>query len=153
MGGFPGMDDDDHPMGGGGGDADTTKYYEALSVDKKASAADIKKAYRKLAVKHHPDKGGDPEKFKEITKAYEVLSDEEKRQLYDRSGQAAVDRGSADDNPLAAFFGGGRGGGGKRQRPQTKDLVTTVRIPLDKLYCGATEKVKISRSVLDRTKE
>ena len=51
------------------------------------SQSDIKKAYRKAAMKHHPDKGGDPEKFKEISKAYEVLSDEEKRAVYDKYGE------------------------------------------------------------------
>merc|ERR1719174_2515983 len=95
-GGFPGMDDG-FPGGGGGRrskkDVDTTKFYKLLEVDKNASSADIKKAYRKLAIKHHPDKGGDPEVFKEITRAYEVLSDEEKRKTYDRFGEDAVEDG------------------------------------------------------------
>ena len=59
-------------MGGGGPPADTTKFYEDLGVAKDADANVIKKAYRKQAMQHHPDKGGDPEKFKEITRAYEV---------------------------------------------------------------------------------
>ena len=54
-------------------------YYELLGVTRDASAGEIKKAYRKMAVKHHPDKGGDEHKFKEISAAYEVLSDEEKK--------------------------------------------------------------------------
>merc|ERR1719230_1385933 len=104
-GGFPGM---------GGGrrksnkDVETTKFYKLLEVDKNSSDADIKKAYRKLAIKHHPDKGGDPEKFKEITRAYEVLSDREKREKYDRGGEEAVDgEGGGDPTDIfEAFFGG-----------------------------------------------
>ena len=71
------------PRGRPRGPVDNTGYYKELGVEKSASSAEIKKAYRKLAVKHHPDKGGDPEKFKNITEAFECLSDEEKRELYD----------------------------------------------------------------------
>lgn len=60
-----------------------TEYYDTLGVPKDASAADIKKAYRKLVMKEHPDKGGDPEKFKAIQAAYETLSDDDKRRAYD----------------------------------------------------------------------
>mmetsp|Transcript_6300 Transcript_6300/g.8622 ORF Transcript_6300/g.8622 Transcript_6300/m.8622 type:complete len:101 (+) Transcript_6300:88-390(+) len=86
--GFPGMDGPGMPGPGrrGNKDVDTTKFYKLLEVEKNASEGDIKKAYRKLAVKHHPDKGGDPEKFKEITRAYEVLSDSNKRERYDQFG-------------------------------------------------------------------
>src|SRR3989338_2072030 len=74
-------------------------YYNVLGVDKKASPDDIKKAFRKLAHKYHPDKGGtDEQKFKEITEAYSVLSDDKKRREYDAYGQA--------------FPGGARGGQG-----------------------------------------
>ena len=62
-------------------------YYDILGVDKKASKEEVKKAFRKLAQKHHPDKGGDEAKFKEITEAYSVLSDEKKRREYDSYGQ------------------------------------------------------------------
>lgn len=67
--------------------ANTTHFYEVLGVDKGASTADIKKAYRKLAVCHHPDKGGDAVKFRELTRAYEVLSDTGKRAKYDELGE------------------------------------------------------------------
>merc|ERR1719161_1441735 len=121
------MDD----MGGGfpGGrrrsqkDVDTTKFYKLLEVDKNAGDSDIKKAYRKLAVKHHPDKGGDPEKFKEITRAYEVLSDRDKREKYDRFGEDGIDGdGGGDPSDIfEAFFGGGGGrrGGGQKRRQKT----------------------------------
>merc|ERR1719316_2616015 len=110
--------------GKGGGrsnkNVDTTKFYKLLEVEKNASEAEIKKAYRKLAVKHHPDKGGDPEKFKEITRAYEVLSDSEKRAKYDKFGEEGLEDGGPGDPTYIfdAFFGGGgrRGSGGGRQR-------------------------------------
>ena len=88
--------------------ADKRDYYEVLGVDKNASDADIKKAYRVLAKKYHPDMNpGNAEaeaKFKEANEAYEVLSDSEKKAKYDQFGHAAVDQG--------AGFGGGYGGGG-----------------------------------------
>ena len=88
-------------------------YYEVLGVDKSASADDIKKAYRKLAMKYHPDRNpGDKsaeEKFKEVGEAYEVLSDADKRSRYDSYGFAGVD---PNFNPNADGFGGGFGGAG-----------------------------------------
>merc|ERR1719335_1343893 len=112
----------------GGGKVDNEKFYKLLGVDKNASDNDIKKAFRKLAIKHHPDKGGDPETFKEITRAHEVLSDPEKRRMYDQGGEDAVSGEGGGGNPTDVFdmmFGGGgrgRGGGGSRRR-KTKDVV------------------------------
>ena len=88
-------------------------YYEVLGVDKKASAADIKKAYRKIAIKYHPDRQGDKseaekkeaeEKFKEAAEAYAVLSDDQKRQQYDQFG--------FDGPNMGGGFGGFGGAGG-----------------------------------------
>jgi len=98
-GGMPGG------MGGRGGpsaDVDTTKLYETLEIEKGADAKEIKKAYRKLSRTHHPDKGGDEHKFKEINAAYEILSDEDKRKAYDKYGLEGV----SEDGPS----GGGGGG-------------------------------------------
>ncbi|KAI3470660.1 hypothetical protein Pfo_027323 [Paulownia fortunei] len=99
--------------------SDNTKYYEILGVSKNASQDDLKKAYRKSAIKNHPDKGGDPEKFKEIAQAYEVLSDPEKREIYDQYGEDALKEGmggggSSGHNPFdifESFFGGNPFGG------------------------------------------
>merc|ERR1719199_274370 len=115
--------------------ADTTKFYKLLEVEKNASEPDIKKAYRKLAVKHHPDKGGDPETFKEITRAYEVLSDSDKRAKYDRFGEEGLDGdGGGDPSDIfEAFFGGGgrRGGNQSRKRQKTKDVVQPMKVTLE----------------------
>mmetsp|Transcript_52935 Transcript_52935/g.136737 ORF Transcript_52935/g.136737 Transcript_52935/m.136737 type:complete len:523 (+) Transcript_52935:103-1671(+) len=161
MGGFPGMDGGFPGMGGKGGGrggkpADTTKFYKCLEVDKNATDPEIKKAYRKLAVKHHPDKGGDPEKFKEITRAYEVLSDADKRAKYDRFGEEGLDNdgpGDAGDIFEAMFGGGGRrGGGGARRRQKTKDIVQPLKVTLEQIYEGATKKMAITRQVIDKKK-
>jgi DnaJ family protein A protein 2 len=96
MGGMPGM-------GGRGGpskNANTTEYYERLGVGKSATFDEIKKAFRKLALKHHPDRGGDKDKFQELQTAYEVLTDKDKRDIYDKYGEEGLKEG------------GGRGGGG-----------------------------------------
>lgn len=149
---FPGMDG---PPGRPSKNADTTKFYKLLEVDKGASDAEIKKAYRKLAVKHHPDKGGDPEKFKEVTRAYEVLSDPDKRSKYDRFGEDGLDEGGGGDatDIFEAMFGGG--GGGRRQsqrRQKTKDVVQPLKVTLEQLYNGHTKKMAITRKVIDKKK-
>lgn len=85
-GGFPGA-------GGGRSppkEVDNKKFYDLLKVDKKATQDEIKKSFRKIALKEHPDKGGDPEKFKEITVAYEVLMDPKKRDIYDKYGEEGL---------------------------------------------------------------
>ena len=94
-------------------------YYEALGVAKNASEEDIKKAFRRLARKHHPDAGGDEEKFKEINEAYEVLSDSEKREQYDQFGQYF---GGGQPPPGGAWGGAGPFGGGQYQQVRMEDL-------------------------------
>lgn len=153
------------PFGGGGfpggGRAkpskpvDTEGYYKQLEVSKSATAPEIKKAYRKLAIKHHPDKGGDPEVFKDITKAYEVLSDDDKRGIYDKYGAEAVDQqgGGGGMDPTDIFssvFGGGGMGGGRQGRRQKKSANVNhkIQVSLEQMYSGATRKMAIQRMVI-----
>ncbi len=90
--------------------AEKRDYYEILGIDKSASADEIKKAYRRLAVEHHPDRGGDEAKFKEVSEAYEVLKDPSKRQRYDQFGHAGVGSSAASDgNPFGGFGSAGAG--------------------------------------------
>ncbi|KAK6138163.1 hypothetical protein DH2020_028099 [Rehmannia glutinosa] len=100
--------------------SDNSKYYEILGVPKTASPDDLKKAYKKAAIKNHPDKGGDPEKFKELAHAYEVLSDPEKREIYDQYGEDALKEGMGGGGGMhdpfdifSSFFGGSPFGGSK----------------------------------------
>lgn len=148
--------------------SDDTKYYEVLGVSKSASQEELKKAYRKAAMKNHPDKGGDPEKFKELGEAYEVLSDPEKRELYDQYGEDALKEGGGggpSHSPFdifETFFGGGSFGGSPfggrpfgggassrvRRQKQGEDVMHTLKVSLEDLYNGTTKKISISRNVL-----
>ncbi|CAN4123255.1 unnamed protein product [Withania somnifera] len=139
--------------------SDNTKYYEILGVANSASQDDLKKAYRKAAIKNHPDKGGDPEKFKEIAQAYEVLSDPEKREIYDQYGEDALKEGmgggGGGHDPFDIFrsffggsaFGGGGSGRGRRQR-RGEDVVHPLKVSLEDLYNGISKKLSLSRNVL-----
>jgi DnaJ family protein A protein 2 len=134
-------------------DVDTTKLYETLGVEKDADEKEIKKAYRKLAIIHHPDKGGDEHKFKEISAAYEILSDQKKRELYDKSGLEGVENeggvGAAGGEDLfSMFFGGGAGGrrsSGPRKGPSIQH---PLKVSLEDLYNGKTVKLAINRKVI-----
>jgi len=147
--GMPGMGGDEDGGHGGGKEVDTESYYKALGVEKNATPAEIKKAYRKLAVKHHPDKGGDEALFKEITVAHEVLSDPEKRKRYDKYGADGVDeeRGGGAEDMFSAFFGGG-GGGGRRGPQKGKSHEHPLKVSLEDLYKSRTVKLAITRNVL-----
>ena len=153
--------------------ADKRDYYEVLGVDKSADEKTIKKAYRKLARKYHPDvcdEEGAEEKFKEVSEAYAVLSDDEKRQRYDQFGHAGMDGYTAEDfyqnvnfedifqgfegfdvgNIFDMFFGGGS----SRQRgrsagPQRgSDIYTEVAISLEEAFQGCEKEIKVTRSEL-----
>jgi len=126
-------------------------------VSPDASESDLKKAYRKKALRLHPDKGGDPELFKEVTHAYEVLADPEKRSIYDARGEGGLSEqggmGGMDPQDLfSQLFGGGGffGGGGGRSQGirKTKDLVHRVQVSLEDLYKGKTTKLALTRNAL-----
>nr|AAB86799.1 putative [Arabidopsis thaliana]prf//2118338A AtJ2 protein [Arabidopsis thaliana] len=139
--------------------SDNTKFYEILGVPKTAAPEDLKKAYKKAAIKNHPDKGGDPEKFKELAQAYEVLSDPEKREIYDQYGEDALKEGmgggGGGHDPFdifSSFFGsGGHPFGshsrGRRQR-RGEDVVHPLKVSLEDVYLGTTKKLSLSRKAL-----
>jgi len=133
-------------------------YYEVLGVSKGASADEIKKAFRRAAVEHHPDRGGDETKFKEINEAYEVLKDADKRKRYDQFGHAGVG-GAPGGNPFgggfsggqnvnfdfgdlglgdifSSFFGGGAGGGGPQRQARGRDVEAGVEITFEQAVFG-----------------
>ena len=148
-GGFPGQDDEDS----GHQEVDNKKLYEVLGVAQNATQDEIKKAFRKLAIKNHPDKGGDPEKFKEINAAYEVLSNEEKRGTYDKFGLEGLKNGGMSGGGFGDIFdmffnGGGRGRGAQRETPQLKPTVRTIDVSLRDSYHGKTTFINVERKVI-----
>lgn len=129
-GGFPfGGGFEDMPGMGGGRrgpprEVDNSKFYDMLGVSKEATNDEIKKAYRKLAMKHHPDRGGDKEKFQELQQAHEVLTDKEKRKIYDEYGEEGLKEGGGGhpggmDDILSSMFGGM---GGRRREEGPKKM-------------------------------
>ena len=143
-------------------------YYEVLGVEKNAAADQIKKAYRKLAAKYHPDVNHEADaeaKFKEINEAYEVLSNQEKRQLYDQYGFAGVDpnfAASQGGNPFEGFggfsgfggfgdifgdfFGGGsRTRGGANRATRGENVVVQVEVSFEEAAFGCKKEVNVSR--------
>lgn len=130
-------------------EVDNSKFYEILGVSKEATQTEIKKAYMLLAKKEHPDKGGDPEKFKMIAKAYEVLGDPEKRANYDKYGEEGAENGgghSAEDM-FSMLFGGGRRQQGPRK---TEDTVHPLKVTLEDMYNGKTAKIAVNRSIYEK---
>lgn len=137
---------------------DNEALYKVLGVPQDADDATIKKAYRKLALKEHPDKGGEPEKFKAISMAYEVLSDPEKRKMYDKYGEEGLKGSVGEDGQdmgdlFSMFFGGGRrggnggrgGGGGPRK---SSDVRHAIQVSLEDVYRGRTIKLSIERTAV-----
>lgn len=156
-------------------------YYKTLKVSRNASEEDLKKSYKRLAMKWHPDKNSENKKeaeakFKQISEAYDVLSDPQKRQIYDLYGDEALKSGQFDPSSPSGVYGDGRGfkfnsrdaedifaeffGG---SAGYTRSTGGTVRIrkaapvenklpcSLEELYKGSKRKMKISRIVLDGT--
>eukprot|EP01055_Gregarina_sp_Pseudo9_P004115 Gregarina_sp_Pseudo_9__4114@NODE_425_length_2857_cov_75_667850_g402_i0_p1_GENE_NODE_425_length_2857_cov_75_667850_g402_i0NODE_425_length_2857_cov_75_667850_g402_i0_p1_ORF_typecomplete_len417_score96_41DnaJ_C/PF01556_18/8_6e53DnaJ/PF00226_31/6_7e24DnaJ_CXXCXGXG/PF00684_19/1_2e13AntiTRAP/PF15777_5/3_7AntiTRAP/PF15777_5/0_0028HypA/PF01155_19/2_5HypA/PF01155_19/1_9SerH/PF06873_11/9_5e02SerH/PF06873_11/3_4_NODE_425_length_2857_cov_75_667850_g402_i013682618 len=139
--GMPGMGG----PGGRGGKVDNSSFYEALGVSKEATTDEIKKAFKKLAIKHHPDKGGDPEKFKEVCKAYEVLSDPEKRRNYDEYGEEGIDGQTHEASDIFDLFFGRRGRA-PRGPQKGENMVNNLEWTLEQFYNGAARKMAVTRN-------
>jgi len=148
-------------------------FYEILGVAKTASADEIKKAYRKVAMQFHPDRNpGDKaaeEKFKDAAEAYEILSDQDKRAQYDRFGHAAFQQGRGGGHPggmnmddifsqfgdifgddiFGSFFGGGggRGRGGARRGTRGSDLRVKIKMNFEEIAKGASKTIKVKKYV------
>jgi len=129
-------------------------YYKLLGLQRDASQADIKRAFRRISMKEHPDKGGDPEKYAKISHAYDVLSDSEKRRNYDQFGDENGPKGGGFD-PFSEFFNGFGGfhfqtnnGGGSQRREQMPNVRIPVEATLEDLYNGRFFKVTQTRQHL-----
>jgi molecular chaperone DnaJ len=153
-------------------------YYEILGIKKDADTAEIKKVYRQLAMRYHPDrveekeKKAAEEKFKEISEAYGVLSDPQKRQTYDQFGHSGIDQnytsddifrgadfssvfgdgGGGLDDILSQFFGGSFGGGGRRSRgpARGRNIQYEVELTLQEVFTGAKKTIRVPRNEVCR---
>jgi molecular chaperone DnaJ len=151
-------------------------YYEILEVDRNATAEEIKKSYRKIAIKYHPDKNPDDkaseDKFKEAAEAYEILGNQEKRSRYDRFGHQGgvggaggfsggsmnmedifsqfgdVFGGGGGGSPFDSFFGGGSSRSGRRMRKGT-NLRIKIKMNLQEIAEGVEKKIKVNRLMVD----
>lgn len=151
-GGFPGF-------GGAPPSGNSERFYKLLGISKTASEAEIKKAYKKLAMKHHPDRGGDEATFKDISKAYNVLSTPEKKAIYDAHGEEALENMEAGGgagpsqgpDPFDLFsqiFGFQAGGQRPRGKPKTQDSAYELQVTLSELYRGTTREIVFNRDAI-----
>ncbi|CCW61430.1 unnamed protein product [Phytomonas sp. EM1] len=140
-------------------------YYETLGVDRNADAKTIKKAYRKRALETHPDQGGNKEEFAEVAEAYEVLSNAERKNIYDQYGSEAANNpnmaggfsgGRSAEDIFAEFFKGNMGMGGfgdifrgsagaNRGPPTVEPIEVRLRLTLEEIYTGVTKTIRVTR--------
>lgn len=134
-----------------------TGYYDILGVKPNCTTDELKKAYRKLALKYHPDKNpNEGERFKQISQAYEVLSTPDKRAIYDRGGEQALKEGGGGGNfstnamdIFDMFFGNAFGGRQRRSgERRSKDVVHQLSVSLEDLYKGAVRKLALEKNTI-----
>jgi molecular chaperone DnaJ len=137
-------------------------YYEVLGIGRDASPDEIKKAFRRAAVQHHPDRGGNEDKFKEVNEAYEVLKDPSKRQRYDQFGHAGVGNGTSGSGGFGAqdfnfdfgdlglgdifgsFFGGGFSGAQQSRANRGRDVETNIEINFEEAIFGRDVQIALN---------
>jgi DnaJ family protein A protein 2 len=128
---------------------DNQEFYQILEVPQEASQDDIKKSYRKKVIRLHPDKGGDPEDFKKLQAAYEILSNPEKREIYDKHGIEGLKEDGGNGNPFEHLFGGVFGGHGERRgekaQRKVKPTVEDLSVTLEELYTGKMRTLSFER--------
>lgn len=135
-------------------------FYKTLGAEKGASPEELKKAFRSLAHKYHPDKGGDPEKFKEVNEAYQVLGDPQKRQRYDQFGSAAFEQGGMGGGGFPGGFSGAGfedlsdlfgdmfgGGGGRQRRSRGDDIQVDVALTFREAAFGVQRDLELYKTV------
>lgn len=141
-----------------------TEYYEFLGVGKGATDDAIKKAYRRLALQHHPDKNGDPEKFRKLTEVYDVLKDPVKRRVYDQHGPDAAKQGQGNGQPFPPGFSveevfgsmfGGFGGfhqthpaAADARKKKAKPVKHTILLSMEELYRGKKLRIAVQRAII-----
>ena len=127
------------------------RYYDILEIEKTATSSEIKKAYKRMAKLHHPDKGGDPDVFKKVTKAHEILGDPVSRENYDTYGEDFPDGGcSMGEDILGNIFGHMSRGGQKKQKG--RDVTVKIGVSLEQVCLGVVKKLSLTRTVFDREK-